>query len=472
MHATPPMKKYLLLVFFWSALPLALSAQQITYYDFDVPAANPGQVSYYCNQEQIQVKSKDAAYQAPLFCFNDGTGAAANPSFLTEQYPASIDPTGAGGSSQSAVLMNPDASGEDASLWFSVPQRVASGFTSWFAFRLLPGQNGQADGLAFVIQNASGGGADAGGCAETGYGTSVYGGDGGCLGYGGIDNSVALEFDSFDNSTFGDPNADHVALQSCGISNGVGLPNSPNHINCNVSVLGASGGPTSTLIANPTTSTANPVPVNLADGAVHQAVVIYNGPNDSPANYIYVYLDPPFAPGTHTPDPSQGATPLFQGGYDLTTSISPFLSSGNAQDSAYVGFTSATGANSEEQEVFAWTFTAHSSVAQIQPLNAPPTPTVFNFGSYDFSVTYPVGGPSVCGHQHDRHREHDLSGELQCADRHRRNAIHRNAVPGVRRHRRQLRYLLRVVRLYRHAFACGLPGHSQHGPVHRCLTVV
>ncbi len=385
-------RRCLAIALFTLALPTAVIAQQITYYDFDIPQANPSQVSYYCNQVSEAVAPTQGS---TLFCFNDGTGAAANPSFILDQYPASIDPNGGSGSAHYATQMNPDSGNQDSTMWFSVPQRVTSGFTSWFAFKLTPVANGQADGIAFVIQNASGGGADSGGCAATGYGASVYGGAGGCMGYGGVDNSLALEFDTYDNSDFGDPNANHIALQSCGLSDGVGLPNSPNHTNCNVSLLDANGNPVSTLITNPTTSTANPVAVNLADGNVHQAVVIYNGPNDSPANYMYVYLDPPYVAGTHTPDPTQGAVPIFQGTYDITTSISPFISSGTANDSAYVGFTSGTGYFSEQQEVMAWTFTAHTSVSQIQPLNTPGTPTIFNFGSYNFAVTYPVGGPSV-----------------------------------------------------------------------------
>lgn len=84
------------------------------------------------------------------------------------------------------------------------------------------------DGLAFVIQNAIGSGSDPDpyltsantGSAETGSGLSVISGGGGGMGYGRIDNSIALEADTFDDSY--DPwdygtnyyNGNHMAMQS------------------------------------------------------------------------------------------------------------------------------------------------------------------------------------------------------------------------------------------------------------------
>lgn len=373
-----------------------LRAQQVTYYDFDGPQANQSQqVSYACTAASLATGTS-----GPLFCFNDATGANANPSFFLDLYPASIDPNPADNppvsSYQYATQMTPSSPSESSSMWFSVPQKVVNGFTAYFVFKLTP-QNSQADGVAFVIQNAQGGGTDATtGCVEQGSGPSAVAtnSQGGCIGYGGIDNSLALEFDTYDNSNFGDPNANHIALQSCGLNtNGVGLPNSPDHSTCAVQLLDSNGSPFSAIVVSPQTSTATPTPVNLADGNIHQVVVIYNGPNDTPANTIQVYLDPPFVTGTHTPDPTQGATPILQGSYNIATSIGPFINSGTATnpslDSAYVGFTSATGASDEQQEILAWTFTPHTTVTQQQPLNTQGQPTDFPFGTHSYAVTYP-----------------------------------------------------------------------------------
>jgi hypothetical protein len=388
--------KRLLLIaaLFALALP-ALSAQQITYYDFDIPYANPTQVSYACGS-----LGEDAVI--PLFCFNDATGANTSPSFLSDTYPPFIDPNPADNppaqSTHYATQLTFSQSGQDASMWFYVPQNVANGFTSWFAFKITPNpESATADGIAFVIQNASGGGTDLGsGCGGMGSGPTVVGGGGGCMGYSGIDNSLALEFDTFQNSW--DPNNNHIALQNCG----AGLPNSADHdsflnsnevsTTCLVSLTG-SNGPVSTLISSPQTSAAPPATataVTLADGNVHQVVMVYSGPNEATPNLLQVYLDPVFDPGTHTP--VTGSVPVFSGTYNLSTALN--LVNGN---SAYVGFTSATGAAFEQHELMAWTFTPHTTATQQEPLNPPATPTVFPFGTHTYSVNYPANGPSTSG---------------------------------------------------------------------------
>ena len=53
---------------------IALS-QQITYYDFNGPQGDPTQVSRQC--------ASNSAPGNALFCFNDGTGAQASPSFTS-----------------------------------------------------------------------------------------------------------------------------------------------------------------------------------------------------------------------------------------------------------------------------------------------------------------------------------------------------------------------------------------------------
>jgi len=92
------------------------------------------------------------------------------------------------------------------SAWFNIQQPVAGGFTTVFKFQFTAGSVPPADGIAFVVQNSS---------------LSALGQDGGSIGYadgglpcgdtappcGGIPDSVAVEFDTFDNSTAtDDPN--------------------------------------------------------------------------------------------------------------------------------------------------------------------------------------------------------------------------------------------------------------------------
>lgn len=60
-----------------------------------------------------------------------------------------------------------------------------------------------ADGLAFVVQSVS----------------SSIGGSGGGLGYQGIPSSVAVGFDTFQNTQFGDPDGNHIEINSNGSVN-------------------------------------------------------------------------------------------------------------------------------------------------------------------------------------------------------------------------------------------------------------
>jgi CSLREA domain-containing protein len=400
-------KPYLLLAALAIAALFAVSAptaaaQQITYYDFNVPqSASPSQYSYTCSP---------ISTTNPPFCLNDGTGSQANPSFFLDAYPASIDPILTDNPPQSgsfyATQMTPDTVGQDASLWFSVPQNVANGFTSWFALKFTPdtsdAHSTTADGIAFVIQNspaAANAVIDPGsGCSSIGSGPSVVGGGGGCMGYSGINNSLALEFDTYQNSW--DPNNNHIALQDCG----AGLPNSADHDtfsisedgptrNCSVTLTDSNNNPVSTLITQPLTSandSENQLAVTLADGNVHQVVVTYSGPLETPANQLQVFLDPAYVSGTHTP--VAGSIPVFAGTFDITTALNLATPAGSTTPSnAWVGFTSATGAAFEQNELMAWTFTPHTPVTQQQPL-APPSPTnyqPFNFGSHTYGVQYP-----------------------------------------------------------------------------------
>jgi outer membrane protein OmpA-like peptidoglycan-associated protein len=93
------------------------------------------------------------------------------------------------------------------SAWFTNKQRVVDGFETTFSFQITsPGSNegfpAGADGLAFVLQNSS-----------------IYeGGAGGGIGYHGIMNSLAVEFDTYDNNPDGnpEPNDNHISIHTQG----------------------------------------------------------------------------------------------------------------------------------------------------------------------------------------------------------------------------------------------------------------
>jgi sugar lactone lactonase YvrE/uncharacterized protein (DUF2345 family) len=358
-----------------SVWPQPCAAQQINYSSFNMPqAATSSPFSTTC-----------PAGTNILFCANY---AGAGVSFIPDFYPLVIDPNaatdGGAGSTDYALQLTPNASGQDASVWFATPQDVVDGFTTWYTVKINyqgGGDGNTADGLAFVIQNASGGKTDSvSGCAETGSGPTALGAGGGCLGYGGIDNSVALEMDTYYSSW--DPQQgsrgtsysdNHLALQGCGLDgNGNPLANSPTHTtspNCLITL-----GNTSTLITSPVTSVTPPATssaILLSDGNPHQIVMIYNGPNESPANYLWVYLDATYNPGTHTP--VAGSVPLFSGPFDITKYMK-LSSNGSAPYSpAYVGFTAATGGDYEQHEVMAWTFASHANQPNFGTVNVCPS---------------------------------------------------------------------------------------------------
>jgi sugar lactone lactonase YvrE/phosphotransferase system HPr-like phosphotransfer protein len=345
-------------VAFATLFPHHSSAQAVSYYDFNTPYANSSQASTSCG-----TISGGPAVSGVLFCFNyTGSGL----SYIQDFYPPLIDPNAStdsdAGSTNDALQLTQSSGSQDSSMWYSIPQNVEDGFDAWYAVKLTPSASSTftADGLAFVIQNSAGTPPltkdPITSCTETGSGFTVLGEGGGGIGYCGIDNSVALEMDTFWDSPY-DPedfahgyayDDNHLALQSCG----PGQQNSVAHLgtpNCLITLGG-----TSTLVSNPNTSAAPPATasaVTLSDGAPHQIVVVYNGPNDSPKNYLYVYLDPAFNAGTHTP--VAGSTPLFSGTFDIANYIN--LNNGTA----YVGFTAGTGGSFEQHELMGFTFTPH-----------------------------------------------------------------------------------------------------------------
>lgn len=181
--------------------------------------------------------------------------------------------------------------GQGGASWYRYQEPVNDSFQTIFRFQITQrgGLGGGADGFAFVIQNS---------------GDSVIGLDGGNIGYGGILNSLAIEFDTYDNGSI-DPNNNHISIQSRGV-----LANSPSQTYS----LGWS----------------STVP-SFIDGSVHIAKITYA------SDTFRVYLD------------------------DLTTAaitsrvnLDSLLSLNAAY--AWVGFTAATGNGYENHFILDWSF--------------------------------------------------------------------------------------------------------------------
>lgn len=182
----------------------------------------------------------------------------------------------------------PSVGNQDGAAWCSAKSAVAGGFETAFAFQITGLVNTGADGLTFVIQNS----------APDALGTYGYG-----IGYDGMPNSLAVEFDTWQN--YWDPDANHISVNTGGTG-----PNSSDH--------SFSRGVTSAI-------------PNLSDGAIHMAKIAY-----TPGS-LRVYLDSFF-------------TPVLTVAVDLSTVLS--LDSGKA----WVGFTSSTGGAWENHDILLWDF--------------------------------------------------------------------------------------------------------------------
>lgn len=203
------------------------------------------------------------------------------------------------------MRLTPSLRIQAGSAWLAEKQDVKNGFSTMFQFQVTDRGSSfpkavttdvGADGFAFVIQNS---GADAMGSA------------GGGIGYSGLPNSLAVEFDTWDNNESGqalirDPDDNHVSVQTRGTET-------------NYEFKAFSLGLTPNL-------------PELSDGDVHTARIDY-----IPGTLI-VYVD-------------DMDLPVLAVKADLETLLS--LDKGKA----WVGFTAATWDAFENHDILNWAFT-------------------------------------------------------------------------------------------------------------------
>jgi hypothetical protein len=198
----------------------------------------------------------------------------------------------------SVLRLTPAVPDQAGSAWESSKQTVETGFETTFQFRITePGGIEDdplgADGLAFVVQN---------------YSVTALGAAGGGIGYDGIPNSLAVEFDTWPNFDLGDPDNNHVSIQTRGTA-----PNSVAHQ--------FSLGSTSAI-------------PNLSDGQVHTATIRYT------PGTLQVSVD--------------GSEVL-----SVAVNLAELLTLDGGR--AFVGFTAGTGAAWENHDILSWSFVNVSS---------------------------------------------------------------------------------------------------------------
>lgn len=289
---------------------------------------------------------------------------------------------------------------EASATWFAIPQVVNAGFTTYFRFQIhnAPVCCTPGDGLAFVVQAATSTDSSYG---ATGAATTARGVGNGGIGYAGIPNSVAIEFDTATNSW--DPSANHVAVQGCGTNT-----NGPVH-EPGTYTIGSNHNVTSCLIVPPPSpgcpsAGTNTYGINCnvptlgvtcngntcADGSPHDVVVEY-----APVSNVWtlkVYIDPTFVTGTHSPVP--GSVPAINIPYNIdgaknpTTGLNLFRDSTEKKTSALVGFSASQTQQPQVHDILAWEFTAHAPTTVQQPIPPGGTTAQYTFGSNNTDVTY------------------------------------------------------------------------------------
>lgn len=254
---------------------------------------------------------------------------------------------------------------QHGSAWFGIQQPLVTGFTTAFQFRVTNTNSCflctfPADGLALVIQSD-----------PAGTGALGYTGNGQNIAYGNNDvstasgpgnailNSLAIELDTHQNTNYSDPDGNHIAVQSCGPNNSSTLtPNSADHnYTC----------PNGSLAKLALQSL--PSGLSLTDQLTHTITVNYLPPGTctSNCNNLSVYFD---------------STLILQTTLNIATQLN--LTSGS---SAFIGFTAATGASVENNDIVSWSFSQWplSPITINEPLQ--PTVTNFNYTSNLSAIT-------------------------------------------------------------------------------------
>ena len=278
---------------------------------------------------------------------------------------------------------------EATTTWFQIKQPLSTGFTTYFKFQIhgpsiccTPG-----DGLAFVVQNSSSTDSSYG---ATGAGVTALGVASGGMGYAGIPNSLAVEFDTTQDSW--DPNANHVAVQSCGVQT-----NGPVHLPGQFTI-GQNTHVTSCLLGQSQQAINTTIPrlgmlcgmsATCQNGPIHEVVIEYDPPQGNTAGSLRVWIDPQFINGTHTPVST--AIPQINVPYDMAGSGGLSLDNGKG----WVGFTASQNAKGQAQDIMAWEFTPHTDTTVTQVIQNGGTQTTFTYGGYVYGVTYPVGFVNV-----------------------------------------------------------------------------
>lgn len=211
-------------------------------------------------------------------------------------------------------------------------------FSTQFQFRMTnPGGVDPADGFTFVLT-----------ASPSGLGTVGYG-----MGYQGVNNSVAIEFDTYNNGNANslgffaqEPNSsNHVSLDLGGVLTNTAATNVYGNGSCGFT----NGTPAQNNYA---------VPGCMSNGDLWTANISYDGA------LLNVSLS----------DPLEGSTFFALTNYAIN--ISSYLGT----NSAFVGFTGSSGAGWENEDIVNWSYANTTQLAN-PPTDVPEPVTLSLFGA-------------------------------------------------------------------------------------------
>ncbi|OUR90828.1 hypothetical protein A9Q87_12820 [Flavobacteriales bacterium 34_180_T64] len=129
-----------------------------------------------------------------IFCFSSKANAQLIPSFVGDANDLGGD----------CYRITPDLFNQAGAVWYSNAIDLSSDFIIDFRANFGTNDANGADGMTLVFKDST---------------NPIIGGLGGGMGYGGILNSLAIEFDTWQNNDLADPFFDHIAIISNGLNN-------------------------------------------------------------------------------------------------------------------------------------------------------------------------------------------------------------------------------------------------------------
>ena len=234
-------------------------------------------------------------------------------SFTYSDFTSTAGLTLVGSANNSSVpgelQLTPAATGQAGAAYSTSAFTLGAGdtFSTQFQFQLTrAGGIDPADGIVFVVA-----------ASTTGLGTG-----GGGMGYGGVNHSIGVELDTFNNGGNDLSSSNHAAIDI----NGHIFDGTSSSDQAGVNVYG---------IQNCTFSGSSYLNAGcMANGHIWTALITYDGTN------LNLVLN----------DPAEGFS------FNAITNYAIDLSSILGTSDAFVGFTAGTGAGFERQDILNWTF--------------------------------------------------------------------------------------------------------------------